>query len=274
MQTIILATDFSKTSENAGRYAYKMARFFSARLILVHAYKIPAEEQGSIHLEDFKGIIEEQVFDKMREFKKIIPDNLNEQVPLLVFAEEGSPNEVIDLAIKKFKGDLIIMGVSGEDQFIKELTDGNCSVNIARENAVYSLLIPEGASFSRIHKLALACDLENTEGTTIPYVAKYFGKVFDAKLEIINVNTSGKELPEKKRDAIEFLDSKLKTIEHETQVLKGSSPAKDITNYVKQSGADILMVAPKQHNFLYYLFNKSVTSNLSHHAQIPVLVIH
>src|SRR5688572_19902745 len=41
MQTIVVPTDFSPEARNAGFYAAELAKIFSARLVLFHAYMLP-----------------------------------------------------------------------------------------------------------------------------------------------------------------------------------------------------------------------------------------
>ena len=48
LKTIIYATDFSLCSKNAGLYAARMAAYFSAKLLITHAFTL---EQAALEVE-------------------------------------------------------------------------------------------------------------------------------------------------------------------------------------------------------------------------------
>jgi len=43
MKNIFIVTDFSEASQNAGRYAVEMAKYFNANVFLFHAYQVPVQ---------------------------------------------------------------------------------------------------------------------------------------------------------------------------------------------------------------------------------------
>ena len=60
MNAIIVPTDFSKHAENAGRYAWQLAKCINSRIILCNAFNVPAQEvmaaQVAWPLEDYKSM--------------------------------------------------------------------------------------------------------------------------------------------------------------------------------------------------------------------------
>ncbi|MCE3259903.1 MAG: UspA protein [Bacteroidetes bacterium] len=274
MQTIVLATDFSVTGKNAANYALGLAKYFSARLILVSAYVLPEVQDDSMSEAELKEIMEKRTMDKLKALKIHLLGLTRKNIKIEFIAEEGSADEVLRKISQKLRPDLMVMGVTDDTGFINEFILKSTSIEAAKGLETYSLLVPEKARYKKIKKLALACDFEKTEKTAIPYIAKYFSKIFDAELEIVNVNPDGEELPDEKKLTLSFMDEKLDTVKHKASLLKGTSPKKELRSYFEHSDADILMLAPKKHNFLYYLFDKSVTNNLAGKIDLPVLIIH
>jgi hypothetical protein len=52
LKTVIYATDFSPCSRNAGLYAARMAAYFSAKLLVTHAFTL---EQAALEVEVVTG---------------------------------------------------------------------------------------------------------------------------------------------------------------------------------------------------------------------------
>ena len=151
---------------------------------------------------------------------------------------------------------------------------GSTAVKVARQIEVPTFIIPENIKYHRIHHISFACDMEKTERTALVYIAKYFSKMFDAELEIINIEKPAEEITEEKAATNVFIEKKLETVQHKTVFVTGNDTAKELENYFKSHPTDVIMLNPKKHNIFHYLFNESVTKELAFHINKPILTIH
>jgi len=111
---ILFATDFSKSSENAFRYAFTLARRFEARLLIVHVINEPVDLRGfyvpHISFDKLEAEIEEGAKKMMESFVRThILDFDNFETAIL-------PGVPYDEIIKKGTDegvDLIVLGTHG-----------------------------------------------------------------------------------------------------------------------------------------------------------------
>ncbi|HWY10616.1 MAG TPA: universal stress protein [Bacteroidia bacterium] len=274
METILIPTDFSPSAANAVDYAIELAKFFDSRIVLVHAYPVPNisyEVPFPVEtISTFQKISEE----KLSALKKEILEKHGRDFDIECISDMGSPFEVIEAAAKKTNADLIVMGIIGEAGAFKEHIIGSTAVAVARKLEVPTFIIPETIKYQRIQKISFACDLEKTEETDLVYVAKYFSKVFDAELEIVNVEDPEGKITHEKAISYLFVEEKLEHVNHKTTHIEGANVAEQLENYFTFHPTNVIMLNPKKHNIFYNLFNQSITNTLAFHSMLPILAIH
>lgn len=92
MKTIIYATDFSLCAQNAGLYAARIAAYFSAKLLVAHAFTL---SQAALEVEVSDKRLSQQRKDLERLLSKeaaLLGANSVEAIPILL---EGDPKELI-----------------------------------------------------------------------------------------------------------------------------------------------------------------------------------
>ncbi|MDF2448401.1 MAG: UspA protein [Bacteroidota bacterium] len=273
MKTIIAPTDFSNSASNAVDYAVELAKYFSAKIILVNAYPIPEthyEMGGSFEL---LSTLKDVSLDNLEQLRDKILINAP-QLNIECYSDMGHPYGVIDAVVRDKRADLVVMGIVGTAGKLKERFIGSTAVEVARNLEVPTFIIPEGVTYHEVNKISFACDLDKTEKTDLVYVAKYFAEKFHAELEIVNVDDPEKEITIDKAVTNLFVERKLETVKHDRTQLSGKDVQEELENYFNSHYTDIVMVSPKKHNIFYNLFHKSVTKELAFHAHKPILAIH
>ena len=92
LNSIVYATDFSLCSQNAGLYASRLARYFSSRLLVTHAF-IPT--QPAMEVEIDSSLVSQQSKDLLFMLTRkafILVSQTAEAVPVLL---EGFPKKVL-----------------------------------------------------------------------------------------------------------------------------------------------------------------------------------
>ncbi len=273
METILVPTDFSPAANNATDYAVELAKFFDAKLVLVNAYTIPPVNYEAGFSVEIVTALQKGSAEQLQTLKKQLLTK-NESLTVECEEEMGSPFDVIQSAVKKYNADLIVMGIVGEAGKLKEHIIGSTAVNVARQIEIPAFIIPEKVKYSRIHKISFACDMEKTEETILVYVVKYFSKMFDAELELVNVEKPNVEVSYEKAKTSVFMERKLDTVKHKTVYITENEVAKGLQTYFETHPTDVIMLNPKKHTIFHNLFNESVTKELAFHVHKPILTIH
>jgi len=198
----------------------------------------------------------------------------NEYLNIETETDMGLPLDVVESASKKYNADLIVMGIVGAAGKLKEHLIGSSAVSVARKLEIPTFIIPENVKYHKIRHISFACDLEKTEETVLVYIAKYFSKMFDADLEIVNIEKPREELSEDKSKTALFIEKKLETVKHKTVYVTGKDVARELEAYFEAHPTDVIMLNPKKHNIFHNLFTESVTKELAFHVQQPILTIH
>lgn len=274
MDTIMIPTDLSPAAHNATDYAVELAKFFDARIILVHAFPVPTLNYEMPFPVEPISEFQKDAEDRLEEVKRGILKRNAFPLDIECVVSMGTPFNVIEETAKEKNPDLIVIGIVGEASALKEHLIGSTAITVARKLEVPVFIIPEKARYHTIHKISFACDLEKTEETDLIHVVKFFSKVFDADLEIVNVGPKKEVITTDKAVSYLYLEDRLKNVKHTTFHIDGDDVAKELEDYYKGYDTDVIMVNPKKHNIFYHLFNHSITKNLAFHLNLPILAIH
>jgi nucleotide-binding universal stress UspA family protein len=274
MNTIVVPTDFSPAASNAVDYAVELAKYFNARIILVNAFPVPISSYEAGVPMQSNYDLRETAEQGLEIIRRGIYMKHQFDFDIDCIAEMGDPYYVIEKAAAEVDADLIVMGIIGDAGKLKEYLIGSTAVEVARKSEIPTFIIPENVKYHRIHKISFACDLESTEETDLVYIAKFFSNVFDAELEIVNVEKPLVEVTVQKAQTNMFIERKLENTHHKTVHITGDNVAHDLESYFASHYTDIILLNPKKHNLFYNLFHKSVTKELAFHSKLPILSIH
>jgi nucleotide-binding universal stress UspA family protein len=274
METILVPTDFSPAANNATDYAVELAKYFEAKLVLVHAYSIPTSNPDTMFPIDSIKTWENLSFKKMEELKSQLLLKNKENLEIECLVEMGSAYDIINLNGIKYNADLIVMGIVGEAGRIKAHLIGSLAVRVARHLEIPTFIIPEQAKYHPIRHLSFACDMAETEKTGLVDIVKSFSKIFDADVEVVNVESPEEEVSFEKARTSVFIEKKLENVKHKTIFVTEKSTAKGLENYFESHPTDVVILNPKKHNIFHVLFKENVTNELAFHVHLPILAIH
>jgi nucleotide-binding universal stress UspA family protein len=274
METILIATDFSPAAKNATEYGVRLAKYFNASIILVNAYPLPPSDYEMGFAVEMSNALRDTADEGLQRVEEEIAARHQRDFHITKVAEMGFPAEVIMRAAEKYNADLVVMGIVGEAGALKEHLIGSAAVHVARSSAVPTLIIPSGVAYHPVRKIAFACDLDKTEESYAVYITKYFARLFDAELEIVNVEEPDEEMSNEKARSSLFIEKKLATLPHRTVFATASDTAEGLKTYLQAHPCDLLITNPKKHSFFHNLFHESTTKKLAFHLSVPVLAIH
>ncbi len=276
MNTILVPTDFSPAASNAIDYAVELAKFFNARIVLVHAFALPITSHDAGMTLQMHSLLQEAAKENLETIRKEIYAKHKVDFDISCIAEAGPAYDVIKIVSAKEYADLIVMGMVRRAGKLKEHFIGSTSLEVARKLEIPTFIIPENIKYHRVHKISFACDLKATEETDLVYLAKYFSNIFGAELEVVNVENIEEEVSVEKAQTSDFIEKKLENTPHKiVRITKeGGNVGHELEDYFNSHPTDIAIVNPKKHNVFYYLFNRSITKELMFHSKLPILAIH
>jgi len=273
MKILFVPVDFSPACTNAVDYAIEMARQFSSRIILFHAYHFPVTnfEGGYIPpVVDIKVEAEEELKTYMRQQQA-----KNGDVRIDYQLEMGLAADIIEESAIKNKADLIIMGIAENPGAFKEHFVGSVASKVAKSSSKPTLIIPEGSKYTSIKKVAYACDLDkDLEKSTTLVKVKEFCDLFKAELEILNVMKPDEELSVEKAETDKIIEKRFETTRHHSFFIFEEKVDKGLLDFITNNNVDMMIMCPKNHNFFHDLFIEGNTEKMIFHSPIPILTIH
>ena len=273
METILVATDFSEASQNAADYAIELAKLFSAKLVFINAYNLPYSTFEAGTAGDVIEVLRESASKGLEQLKKHIETRDKHHFDISCYADIGIAEDVIIEVANKTNAELIVMGIVGNGGKIKENLIGSTAIKVARNTKIPVMIIPEGVSYHPIRKISFACDLNKTEQSDLIYVSRYFGKLFDAELEIVNVEEPNTDFSPEKSKTCDIIDKKLENIKHTTVFISESKSGKALEEYFEDHETDMILVRPRKHNLFENFFSHSVSKELAFHSKVPLLCV-
>ena len=140
-KTILVAVDFSDSSDNAFQMAMSLAEKYSARLLILHVINEPIDLRGfyvpHISFEKLEEEIEEGAKKMMESFCRQHIDTFETYEPLIV---PGLPYEEIINQAQKFDADLIVLGTHGRTG-LDHVLFGSTAEKVVRKSSLPVLTV-------------------------------------------------------------------------------------------------------------------------------------
>ena len=275
MKTILFATDFSKTANNALEYAIGLAKFAKAKLVLFHAYHVP------VPLTDMSAIMPATFSELEQENKKAIKKlenkvktKTNGKIKTESAISSGMPvEEIVRIASRK-KADLVITGIKGAGKFSQAFI-GSTATFLMKKTRVPVLIIPENAKFNAAKRIVLAYDYNTPIRTDAMKSIKEFAKIFDAEIIVLNVVRLLEEPGQGKASGLIQLKSALKGIKHDFFFAASENTTDEINSFINKHRAGMLVMFPHKHNVLDKLLHHTGdTKQMAFRTKIPLLTFH
>lgn len=261
---ILFPTDFSDASENALKYADKLAEELGASLDLISIFRVPAGLSESMGpemidqiIKDKKELTEKKMLYLTRDHR---PNRETQQEAIFgIFVAE----EIAEYA-RTGQYDLIVMGTKGEEGLYKKIMGGVTTETMLKASCPV-LAIPSDAVYQGINSVAFATDYEKNDGGAVQFT-KEFTQQIGAEMHVVHVEK--KELfPDEKGEMTDFSVgfSDFTVIQHE-------SVEEGLEAYIEEREVDVLALFIPQRRLWERLFHSSFTKKMTFHSKIPLLV--
>lgn len=277
VKRILVPTDFSAASGGALRYACRLAKELSARVVVLHVYH-PSFDLSNPYLDvpasDFGQFKQEALDDFLMEFEALPgEDSASEDRPPLTtelivgFAGE----EIVNFAEE---GDMIVMGTTGTGKKMLEKVFGSVSSYVAQHGDVPVLLIPQEVSYSEVREVMYASNRASADEALLKRALTGLG-LQPGLIHFVHADQEGGVECQVAEVRYEQLHSgEGAALPMQFVELNCERIVEGLYHYASEQGIDLIVMGTVHRNFLERLFHRSVTREMIYHSTIPLLIMH
>ncbi len=272
MKTIIAATDFTKASANALRFAAEMAIDFKTDLLIVHATHIPVVSDVYFDLrmsmEDWKEEDQKEMDKLLTQMRKKYGAALRIQSKLKI----GFGPDVIRDTVAGGKIGAVVMGIAHTEKF-NQVVFGSTGTDLAGTVNCPVIIVPEKARYKQWKTVAFAFDQQHIPMGKALKTVKEVIELHESNLHFVNVMDT---------PFIEGDDSSLKPLYKQfagAQVKAHFLPYRPnmveeaILEWVRRHKASLLVMVARKHNILWRMFNERMTKKIAFASKVPLIVL-
>ncbi len=281
-KAVVYATDFSPCSKSAGLYAARIAAYFSAKLLVAHAFTLAqaakeveiGDRRLSQHRKDLSHLLSKEA--------SLLGASSVEVIPMLL---EGDPKDVIPDLAETHEPSLIVLGTHGGGRLERGII-GSVAEKILRSTRWPVLTVgphvqPLTSQTFPFERILFATDFTVAAANAAIY-AVTFAEVFGAKIDVLNVIREGViEHPDMLADLqtrfFSALDSLVPQCAREfcdprTYVAVGGAHDK-ILEHISEHSIDLLVLGIRKTSHLSMEMRTSGAFRIIVDAACPVLTI-
>jgi nucleotide-binding universal stress UspA family protein len=268
---ILVATDFSKTADEALHYASAIAERNGARLVVIYADElIPPLDETSASLAH--ATLDELVAAAHENLMAYVERNVSRYVPFIARVVVGSAVPAIVQQAKEWKADLVVMGTHGRTGF-RRLVVGSVCESVLKAIDVPVIAVSNAAakqSSPEIRKIV--CSVEySPECADALRIAAALAP--EARLVLIKAD-EGESTPQSSDRLLRlrrWLPPEL--VDRCELKLVGALTAEHLASFAAMIGADLIATgAPPAHG-IGDLLRGTATDRIVQHSECPVLVV-
>ncbi len=270
MKRMIVLTDFSVESHNAGRYAAALAKEFEAAVILLNVTPLSVVVHDSMFASVM--VTQAEILQQNRDLMDIEIDQLSKLhgQKITGLTKEGYIADIISDMVAEENIDLVVMGMKGKGK--SNSVFGSTTTALIRKSDFPVLVIPAEAEYTCIERITYASDFDTSiEMDSFAALIKIAEK-FSAAVSIIHVEKDGRFTAEeaigKMKTSVQF--SRFKPEFHsirEKDVVTG------INKFMEQNPCSLLTMVAHKHSLFERVFGKVHTKEMSIQTKIPLLVL-
>jgi len=282
LNAIIFATDFSLGSQNAGLYARLLAKHFSSKLVMAHAFTL---SQAAMEVEVDQKLVSQQRKDLQFLLARKASPLEDKSLEIIFELEDGDPADAIPQLGDKYGPSLIALGTHGGNRIERGLI-GSVAEQILRSTRWPCLTVgprvpavsDTGVPFARI---LYATDFTPAAAGAAGFAVS-FAESFGAELDVLNVVPSDaidhperfSEIKNNFYSALDNVVSRESSSFHDSRsFVKVGKAHQQILDHIRERGVDLLVLGIRKTSHLGLQMRTSGAFQLIVDAPCPVLTI-
>ncbi len=270
---ILLPTDFSDNSWSAIVYALKLYKDESCVFHLLNSIAVEGSTMANLSNKLLK-IMKENALKELLELKDMAEkSNINSNHRFEVIISTKDLNAAIEMAVKTYEIELIIMGTHGATGAEEFLFGTNTVHLINNVRTCPVLILPDEFDFTEPKQIAFPTDFDHfySEKEIEPLLK--LADLYNAKIRVVHINVE-ESLDELQQYNLIVLKSFLQNYEHSFHWMPNyAKKTTEIKDFVTELGIDILVMVNYKHGFLEKLIKEPVIKKMGYQPMVPFLVV-
>ncbi|CAN5510231.1 hypothetical protein BH11BAC5_BH11BAC5_00280 [soil metagenome] len=259
MLNVIVPLDFSQTSFNAAHYAAQMYKGRTdVTIILYHFYN---DDEDTAVAKNYLNSQKQELSGLLTHIDIELESGDNFIDRLAAFAHIKSAF-------------MIVMGLTGKTPREQRFSGSN-TLKLSEKEVCPVLIVPEDATYTGINNALITSELKSVEDTPTLLCIKKVLQYFKPALHILNINSnhyiSVTDDVREERNKMEVL---LAEFNPEFYFMRLYDFHESVEVFTRDKNIDLIIIAPRYHNFFERLFKTQHTKKLIYHSKVPVLAVH
>jgi len=267
--SIIAATNFSETANNAVTYAAGFAKATGAKLTLFNAFSLSIHSANSRI--SAQGMQNELNMATAR--LELLAKNLSELFDIEVdyFCSYTFLEDQISTLITNINAELVVMGMA-ERSFEQDLL-GNSTTSVIKNLNISVLAVPKNVRFSQSKKILFAID--SLRLFSVKRFSRFLeiAKKIQSEVEFFSVGKKVEDLIEQQSQLGVEETEALEHVKFLYKSIQSNSVINEIKKEAKNYNADILVMVPQKYGFWDSLVHVSKTRIMATGLHIPLLIL-
>ena len=274
MKTILYATDYSKNSIAALKYAQKLSIMVAARLVVTHVFSYPIVTQGMIieHLPEMRKQALKTHRTKLEDFCKahLGQEWKTKKIQIAPVEDLAILDGVLAIAAD-WHAELIVVGAKGESAF-QDTILGTTTKRLIKKAACPVLAIPSEASYAAPKTIVYATDFEQEDVFAIQKTVE-LAQHFKSKIRVVHISTKKEYAGEIQMEWFKnALAEKVNYQSLEFKLLFSEDIFESLRNYLVEVNADmVVMLEREKQGFLKKLFHRDLVKKMQSYGELPLL---
>lgn len=275
MKNILFPTDFSENSWNAIKYAINFFEKETCNFYVLHVNKL-----SEVIINDSPYVETEEVYTKsakiqLRKITKRIAEQIppNKQHRYYTLSDYDFLIESIRKHVDEKNIDYIVMGTKGASGLTKIIVGSNTASVITKVKCT-TLVVPEGAVFSKLEEIAFPTDFSLTYDIQILQPLCKILETYQSALRVLHVSKKKADLNNDQNKNRELLHDYFNHLSHSFHYLTNNRIEDAIQCFVESRGVNMICMVAKNLNYFQQILFHSKVEEISYHIEIPFLVLH
>lgn len=277
MKTILYATDYSKNSELALKYAHNMSHKMNAKLLVIHVFDYPVvlKTRGLIpqaQLSDMKADALKKHNSKIKAFctrvLKTATEALN--IEINAIANTSVVKGIADKA-KTVDALLIVTGMKGTSK-LGELIKGSTVKRLIQKAPCPVFRVPSDSVKTEIQTIVYATDFEEEDLGAMDKLTE-IAKPFNAKIKVVHISSLDQSIGDSyRKDLEDKIDKHIDYPNLKLDVLYADDAFNALKMYYHNANADVIgMLERKTSGFSSKVFHRDLVKRMVSYGKIPLL---
>lgn len=273
MKTVLYATDCTRNSTPALRYAYRLSSAMDAELHVIHVYELPPVTVATIRP---PKQLKEKLHQEQREIvTNYCSTHLKNELYLdpvkIQVVESNFVAKSILSAVWTLEPDLVIVGMKDE-YTLRGIFSGNIANELLNKMDIPLLVLPNDIYYHGLSTLIYATDFEEADIYALSSLVK-IAESYGALIKVVHIPLKTESDSDQ---YMRWFEREVRQRISYPEIVFSMSEAEDVESglhsYIRKEHADMLVMMEREHSSIYdKLFHRDLVRTMEGEVSIPLL---